>query len=291
MQLGDPSFIPGLKDYEFDMLSESTAMQIRSEISDDHTLDVAAYNPEGLEVIPTYVCTVVSVAKANAIKRLMKPCTSSPGTAQIVTTDGDGMAISLTTTVNTFFGSQLMVPETGIIMNNEMNDFSIPNSTNAFGFIPSAANYVSPGKRPLSSITLIIVEFLANSSLYLAMGAAGGSRIITATVESLVAILDQGLSAPQALAKPRFHDQLIPNQIAFDWTYDNCTVAFMRGRGHNVTWVKPGLLLWKRSGGCQMVHTRQLPTQVSSQEEDLQYDACCSFTRTNQPERVFDYSH
>ena len=169
--------------------------------------------------------------------------TSSPGTAQIVTTDGEGMAITLTTTVNTFFGSQLMVPETGVIMNNEMNDFSIPNTTNAFGFIPTAANYISPGKRPLSSVTLVIVESLVNSSLYLAIGAAGGSRIITAVVESLVSILDQGLSATDALAKPRFHDQLVPNQVAFDWSFNNQTVAFMESCGHNVTWVKPGVAL------------------------------------------------
>ena len=153
------------------------------------------------------------------------------------------MAITLTTTVNTFFGSQLMVPETGVIMNNEMNDFSIPNTTNAFGFIPSAANFVAPGKRPLSSITLLIVEFLANSSLYIATGAAGGSRIITATAESVVSMLDQDLSAPQALAKPRFHDQLVPNQVLFDWTFNNETVTFMESRGHNVTWVKPGFAL------------------------------------------------
>ena len=160
-----------------------------------------------------------------------------------MTTDKEAMAISITTTVNTFFGSQLMVPETGIIMNNEMNDFSIPNSSNAFGFIPTEANFISPGKRPLSSISNVIAEFLGNSSLYLVTGAAGGSRIITATVESVVAILDQGLTAPQALAKPRFHDQLEPNQVLFDWTFDNSTVDFMTTRGHNVTWVAPGFAL------------------------------------------------
>ena len=158
-------------------------------------------------------------------------------------TDKEAMAISLTTTVNTFFGSQLMVPETGIVMNNEMIDFSIPNTSNAFGLIPTAANFISPGKRPLSSITLVIAEFLANSSLYLVTGAAAGSRIMTATVESVVAIMDQGLTAPQALAKPRFHDQLEPNQVLFDWTFENSTVDFMASRGHNVTWVAPGYAL------------------------------------------------
>lgn len=153
------------------------------------------------------------------------------------------MAITLTTTVNGFWGSHIMVPETGIIMNNEMNDFSIPNTTNLFGFKPSPANFVAPGKRPLSSVTTIIVEFLANSTLCLAIGAAGGSRIITSTVESLLSIINGGTTAAEALAKPRFHDQLVPNQMMFDWTYDNSTVAAMQSRGHNVTWVSPGFAL------------------------------------------------
>ena len=153
------------------------------------------------------------------------------------------MAITVTSTVNNFFGSQVMVPETGVIMNDEMNDFSIPNTTNLFGFIPTAANFISPGKRPLSSITVVIVEHLANSSLYLVIGAAGGSRIITATVESIIGILDRGFTASQALAQPRFHDQLEPNQVMFDYTFDNGTVAYMESLGHNVTWVAPGFAL------------------------------------------------
>lgn len=147
------------------------------------------------------------------------------------------MAISLTTTINLLFGSQLMVPETGVICNNEMNDFSIPGSTNAFGYVPSPSNYVRPGKRPLSSITPTIVEHLSNSSLYLVVGAAGGSRILTSTIQNLWHVLDQGLSAPQALNRSRFHDQLLPNQISFEYSYNNETVAFMKDRGHKVTWI------------------------------------------------------
>lgn len=122
------------------------------------------------------------------------------------------MAISLTTTINLLFGSQLMVESTGVIMNNEMNDFSIPNSSNAFGYIPSPSNYIRPGKRPLSSISPTIVEFLSNNTLYFVVGAAGGSRIITATIQNLWHVLDQGLSTAAALSQPRLHDQLQPNQ-------------------------------------------------------------------------------
>jgi gamma-glutamyltranspeptidase/glutathione hydrolase len=95
------------------------------------------------------------------------------------------MAITLASTVNLLFGSRLMVPETGVILNDEMNDFSVPGTSNAFGYVPSPANFVRPGKRPLSSISPVIVEHLDNSSLYFVVGAAGGSRIITATVQSL----------------------------------------------------------------------------------------------------------
>ncbi|KAL8784917.1 MAG: hypothetical protein Q9195_008854 [Heterodermia aff. obscurata] len=138
-------------------------------------------------------------------------------------TDASGMAISLTSTINLLFGSQLIVPATGVIMNNEMNDFSIPNSSNAFGYIPSPSNFIRPGKRPLSSISPIIVEHLANNTLYFVVGSAGGSRIITATVQNLWHVLDQHLTSAEALARPRFHDQLNPNTAVFEYAYDNRT--------------------------------------------------------------------
>lgn len=154
--------------------------------------------------------------------------------------DASGLAVSLTTTINLNWGSRVMVPETGIILNNEMNDFSIPGSSNAFGYVPSPANFIRPGKRPLSSISPTIVEHRTNSSLYLVVGAAGGSRILTSTIQNLWHVLDQGLSAPQALKQPRFHDQLEPNQITFEYAFNNQTVAFLEDRGHAVLWVPPG---------------------------------------------------
>ncbi|TKA24794.1 hypothetical protein B0A49_13626, partial [Cryomyces minteri] len=201
--------------YENQMLNATTAAEIRAKISDVRTLNVSAYDPSGLESLET------------------------PGTSHVVAADASSMAITLTTTVNLLFGSHLMVPETGVIMNNEMNDFSIPGSSNAFGYVPSPANYIRPGKRPLSSISPTIVEY-PNGTLYFAVGAAGGSRIITATIQNLWHVLDQNMTSPHALAQPRLHDQLIPNQVSFEWGYDNSTVAFMAARGHNVTWIGPG---------------------------------------------------
>jgi gamma-glutamyltranspeptidase/glutathione hydrolase len=136
-----------------------------------------------------------------------------PGTSHIVTADSSGMAVTMTSTINLHFGSLVMVPETGIILNDEMNDFSVPGQSNAFGYLPSPANFIAPGKKPLSSISPVIVEFLANNTLYFVTGAAGGSKIITATIQSLWNVLDKNMTSAQAVKAPRFHDQLVPNQV------------------------------------------------------------------------------
>ncbi|GLA89218.1 hypothetical protein AtubIFM56815_003690 [Aspergillus tubingensis] len=213
--LGDPFFLDGMDTYQEMMLAESTIEEIRKNISDQHTQAVSAYNPQGYESLET------------------------PGTSHIAAIDHSGLAISAITTINLLFGSKVMVPETGIIMNNEMDDFSIPNSSNSFGYIPSEANFIRPGKRPLSSCTPAIVTH-PNGTVFFVAGSAGGSRIITATIQNIIHAVDEGLSAAEALAQPRLHDQLVPNRVTFEYDYDNETVSFMEARGHNVTWVGPG---------------------------------------------------
>ncbi|KAI1432837.1 gamma-glutamyltransferase 1 [Xylaria sp. CBS 124048] len=214
-ELGDPLFVDGLDAFQDSMIDNKTAAVIRSRISDFHTLNVSAYNPMGYESLPT------------------------PGTSHLVAADKSGLTVSVTTTINLIFGSQVIVPETGVIMNDEMNDFSIPGSSNAFGFIPSPANFIRPGKRPLSSISPIIVEN-GSGELFAALGSAGGSRIITANIQNTHHIIDQEMTSAETLAQPRLHDQLEPNQVTFEFAYDNSTVAFMASLGHNVSWVAPG---------------------------------------------------
>jgi gamma-glutamyltranspeptidase/glutathione hydrolase len=150
------------------------------------------------------------------------------------------MAISLTSTINLLFGSYIMVPETGIIMNNEMNDFSIPNNSSLFGDRPSSVNYVKPGKTPLSSMNPVIVELIGNNTLYAVLGAAGSSRIITSVVQGLWNILNRNMTIYDALRAPRFHEQLSPNQTSYEWEYDNATIAFMEERGHVTGWLQNG---------------------------------------------------
>lgn len=163
----------------------------------------------------------------------------SPGTSHIVAADSRGLTISLTTTINLLFGSKVMVPETGIIMNNDMDDFSIPGTNNSFGYIPSPANFIEPGKRMLSSICPVIVTH-PNGTVYFITGAAGGSRIITGTVQSVINLLDRNMTTYDALKEPRVHDQLSPNVSEFEYSFDNSTVAFMISRNHSVKWVLPG---------------------------------------------------
>ncbi|KAJ6263082.1 Gamma-glutamyltranspeptidase [Drechslerella dactyloides] len=215
-ELGDPNFLPNMTAYQANMISDETALLVREKISPQTTLNVSDYNPKGLESLDT------------------------PGTSHMAVADNSGLAISLTSTLNLLFGSSVMIPETGIIMNNQMNDFSIPGSSNAFGYIPAPSNFIRPYKRPLSSTTPHIIE-RPDGQLYLVVGAAGGSKIISSTIQNIHNMLDLGDSAPQALARPRFHDQLTPNVCNVEWTYDNSTLAYLRERNHTVAIVAPGI--------------------------------------------------
>jgi len=202
--------------YEDRLLSTDRAKQTRHRILDNTTQPIEAYDPLGTYAEPGH------------------------GTSHVVTTDHSGMTVTSTTTVNTLFGAQIMTKRSGIIINNEMNDFAIPGKSNEFGFPPAVANYIRPGKRPLSSTTPVIAEF-PNGTVYFTTGAAGGSRIISATVLVAWHVLGRGLSAADALAEPRLHDQLIPNQVQLEYTFDNRTAASLLDKGHNVSWVRPGI--------------------------------------------------
>lgn len=215
--LGDPDFFPDMNSLVSSMLSSSTACSTRNRITNT-THQPSYYFPPTTE--PNHFYT--------------QP--ENHGTSHIVTSDATGMSISLTSTVNLLFGSQLIVPETGIIMNNEMNDFSIPGTRNAFGFVPSPINYIRPFKRPLSSISPLIVEH-GCGTLYLTIGAAGGSRIPTATVQGVWHVLDHGMGLAEALAERRLHDQLVPAETTFEVGFEESVVGDMRERGHNVSWV------------------------------------------------------
>ncbi|KAH6604904.1 gamma-glutamyltranspeptidase, partial [Trichoderma cornu-damae] len=218
ISLGDPEFVDAdVRGFEKKMLDRKNINAIRERIWDNQTHATSYYNPEQFYVPENH------------------------GTSHIVAADKSGMAVSLTTTINLLFGAQIIEPRTGIILNNEMNDFSIPGVSNEFGFAPSVANYIRPGKRPLSSITPIIAAF-PNGTLYAAIGAAGGSRIISATAQVLWHVLDNHDAAlAWALRRPRLHDQLMPNAVLLEEGFKDEVAVGLGKRGHNVTWVKLGL--------------------------------------------------
>ncbi|RDA93323.1 hypothetical protein CP533_2014 [Ophiocordyceps camponoti-saundersi (nom. inval.)] len=213
-KLGDPAFTD-IANLTASMVSPQHGEYLRSRISDLTTQEASWYDPDKLEPHDTR------------------------GTSHIVAADASGLAISLTTTVNALFGSQLMVPETGIVMNNQMNDFSIPGVSNGYGYVPSPSNFIRPGKRPLSSISPVIAE-TAEGKLLFSVGSAGGSRITTATIQNIIHLLDRHMNIADTLRQPRLHDQLLPPHVSFEYPFDNGTVAFMKSLHHNVTWVAPG---------------------------------------------------
>ncbi|KIJ18880.1 hypothetical protein PAXINDRAFT_128053 [Paxillus involutus ATCC 200175] len=155
------------------------------------------------------------------------------GTSHTSVVDKDGMAVALTTTVNLVFGSHVLDPETGIILNDEMDDFSMPGTPNSFGLWPSPYNYPEPGKRPLSSTAPTIMEH-ADGSFYLAIGGSGGSRIFPSILQILLN-LDWGMDPSEAVEYGRLHDQLYPITVDADNTLPTSLLYDLRSRGHNVT--------------------------------------------------------
>ena len=147
--------------------------------------------------------------------------------------DAEGNWVACTATVNTSFGSKVVIPGTGIVMNNQMDDFSIhPGTTNYFGLVGSDANAVAPGKRPLSSMSPTIV--LRGGKPVAALGAAGGPTIISQVVQQLIWMLDFGLSPAEALAKPRVHHQWLPDELLVEKTLEPEIRRSLVARGHKV---------------------------------------------------------
>lgn len=126
--------------------------------------------------------------------------------------DEDGVAVSVTYTINGYFGAQVTAPETGFVLNNEMDDFSArPGSPNAWGLVQGAANAVAPGKRPLSSMSPTIVT--RNGNVALVLGSPNGSRIISVTLQTALNVIDYGLPLQQAVDAKRIHHQWLPDVV------------------------------------------------------------------------------
>jgi len=154
------------------------------------------------------------------------------GTSHTSIVDPSGMAVAVTSTVNLIFGSQVMDPVTGILFNDEMDDFSTPGVPNAFGLWPSPYNYPEAHKRPLSSTAPTIIEH-SDGSFYVALGGSGGSRIFPAIFQ-VILNLDWGLDISSAIEYGRLHHQLYPEWIDADGTYPHELLLSLRTRGHRL---------------------------------------------------------
>lgn len=147
--------------------------------------------------------------------------------------DAEGNWVACTATINTAFGSKVVIPGTGVLLNNQMDDFSIePGIPNAFKLVGAEANAVAPGKRPLSSMSPTIV--LRDGTPFLSLGAAGGPTIITQTVINLVGVLDLGLPLDEALAQPRFHHQWRPDELRIEKSWSAGVRESLEKLGHKL---------------------------------------------------------
>ena len=147
--------------------------------------------------------------------------------------DEEGNWVACTATINTSFGSKVVIPDTGVVMNDEMDDFSIqPGVRNYFGLIGANANAVAPGKRPLSSMSPTLV--LKDGQPIVALGAAGGPKIISQVLAELIALLDLGLDPEQALAQPRIHHQWSPDQLMIEHSLPVGVQVGLSRRGHKL---------------------------------------------------------
>lgn len=152
------------------------------------------------------------------------------GTSHFCIADRDGNIVALTETINGSYGSWLVVEPFGVILNNQMDDFTtVPGQANLFGLQQSDANLVGPGQRPLSSMTPTLV--FRDGRPVLVLGASGGPRIITAVMQVLldVAVFEKPLH--EAIDAPRLHHQWKPNEVFFDRPPPDATVAALRGAG------------------------------------------------------------
>ena len=157
----------------------------------------------------------------------------SPDTTHFSVMDQFGNAVSNTYTLNFSYGSGIMIPGTGMLMNNEMDDFSSkPGVPNGYGLLGSEANSIQPNKRPLSSMTPTII--FKDDKPYLVLGSPGGSRIITTVLQVALNVMEHKMNVAQAVNSPRIHHQWLPEVLMMEKGFGPDTEKILKEKGYNL---------------------------------------------------------
>ncbi|XP_074656913.1 glutathione hydrolase 1 proenzyme-like [Tubulanus polymorphus] len=212
-EIADPAFNSNMKNITDYIISKKTADELRAKISDQ------------------------SVNKD--VKFYETPI--SRGTSQISVIDNDEVFVSVTSTVNYWFGSKIMT-KSGILLNNEMADFSIPGQNSMFGMPPAKANYIEGGKRPLSAMTPTLIHNENHKcGSRLALGGSNGTKILTGIFEVAMNYMLGGESLKTAIDKPRIHNQLYPDIVEYEDGIPANVITFLQQRGHKLEKVTEGI--------------------------------------------------
>lgn len=236
VHLGDPNFnnIPVSA-----LTNPAYATKRRQEITLDKARPSNTVKPATVEELSKFDRSNPSPRTDN--KRIRGQLTSPPSlisesmeTSHLNVVDKQRNVVSLTFTVNYRFGAGVVVPGTGILLNDEMDDFAIsPGVLNVFGLIGGEKNSIAPGKTPLSSMTPTIVT--ENGKFRMAIGAPGGSTIITTVLQILLNVLEYKMDIGAAVSAGRIHHQWFPDKLNVDpWGFDAATLLELRRRGHQI---------------------------------------------------------
>jgi gamma-glutamyltranspeptidase/glutathione hydrolase len=159
---------------------------------------------------------------------------TSEETTHLDVIDDQGNAVSITTTLNGTYGSRVVVSGAGFLLNNEMDDFSIkPGIPNMYGAVGAEANAIAPGKRMLSSMTPTLV--LDKGKVFLAVGTPGGTTITTSVFQTLINILEFDMTTEDAVYKPKFHHQWLPDELFVEPAFPNAVREELKKMGYTIT--------------------------------------------------------